>query len=674
MYPQLPAGPVSNGATDAVDVADVARTVRRQWRAVAAGVGLGLLGAAAVVLFVPEKFDGKASVLARAGGAGGGSIAGRMGTGVGDLLGSIGGMGLAGGMETELQMLKSRALTERVVDSLRLQVRVREPRIPPAELVSEYDFVPSFARRSLELNRNAAGRYEVTVGDSTVLITPGESGRLDIGTLTIARLAALPERIVLTVMDRQEAVDRASSKFTITKAGGEVAKVVFRGDDSATAAAAANALVKFYLDQRTTLDRDVNLRRVEYVSAQLDSTGRELARTERDLRDYQERSGILDPQVAGEFQLQSSVNLRRALTDVQVEEGAVRQLLAQADAGRIGSRELAAYPGFIRGSAVSPLAQQLSDLEIQRIRLLERRTERDPEVLAVDQTMKLLETNILNMARSYVGGVTRQREQLQARLDSVERSMATLPAAAERGGRLMRDVERLTKIYVALEAQLIEARLGSIGEGGDVRQVDVAFPPRQAAFPQPLLTFGIGGAGGLMLGLIAALLLGWFGRWLRDPAEIERAVGVSAMRFEANSPLLLGGAANSGSVLVVPLDARAHGAVGIVADRLARTARQRAIPASIVDLTSPAHAGNGNGTALEQIGQGSGVQIVQLPQLTSDVTMSALRDTRPVILVAPPGPVDRTLLAQAVDTLRRLQVPCAGVVISDSPGRVRSLL
>jgi hypothetical protein len=253
-----------------------------------------------------------------------------------------------------------------------------------------------------------------------------------------------------------------------------------------------------------------------------------------------------------------------------------------------------------------------------------------------------------------------------------------LPAAAERGGRLQRDVLRLSQIYTALEAQLVEARLAAIGEGGDLRQVDVAVPARHPAFPRPFLTMGLGTAGGLLTGLVAALFLGWFGRWLRDPVEIERAIGISAQRFESEGPLLVSAAPTTRSVLVVPLSAQADTAT--VAERLARTARQRSISAAVVDLASN-HAGNGSqpldparvGTLLDELEQANGTAIVQLPGLMSDVTMAALRDTRPVVLVAPPGPVDRMRLAQAVDTLRRMQVPCAGVVISDPP-RARALL
>ena len=143
------------------------------------------------------------------------------------------------------------------------------------------------------------------------------------------------------------------------------------------------------------------------------------------------------------------------------------------------------------------MASQLADLEGQRIRLLERRTERDPEVIALDQSMRAIEASILATVRSYASSITRQRVEIASRVDSVQRTLFALPAAAERGGRLERDVKRLTQIYTALQAQLVEARLASIGEGGDLRQLDFATPQREPAFPLPFLTMGIGTAGGV---------------------------------------------------------------------------------------------------------------------------------------------------------------------------------
>ena len=687
MQPQyLPSTNVSAAAaSDTVDVADVARTVRRQWRAVVICLVAGILVAGAVVLFAPRKFDGTASLLARPGNSGGSSIGGRI-TGLGELLGGLGGLGAGGSIETELQMLKSRALAGQVVDSLQLQFRVREPDgIAPLALVAASDLSGSFAPRSYTFVRSASGAYQVELPERVAELTPGMEGQLDVGAITLREGGgALPERFTVRAIDREDAVDRFSKSLTATKAGGEIAKIVYRGDDSVTAAAGANALVKYYLDRRKTTDRGVNERRVEFITAQLHATGAELAKTESDLRQFQQESRVLDAEIVGQVELEAMADMRLRFTELQVDEAAIRQLLAQADAGTISARELAAYPVFMRGSAVSPFAQQLSDLQGQRIRLLERRTELDPEVLALDSTSKILEANIIGMARSYANSITRQREQMQTRLESIQRSLLALPAAAERGGRLQRDVLRLTTIYTALEAQLVEARLAAIGEGGEVRQVDVAVPQREPAFPRPWLTMGIGTAGGLLTGMVLALFFGWFGRWFRDPIEIERYLGVSAQRIDANGPLLVSGTAGARSVLVVPLDAAARAGAGTVAQRLARTAQNRALQATVLDLGGSQIEGNGKlalesaqvGAAIDRMEQDGAVTVVQLPELSSDVTLAALRENRPVLLVAPPGPVDRARLASAVDTLRRMQIPIAGVVISDgpSPRALRALI
>lgn len=668
--PYLPRAANGNAASDTIDVADVIRSVRRQWRAVLGFFVVGLVTAVGVILFAPRRFDGKASVLARTGSQNTSSISGRI-TGLGELLGGLGNLALGGNIETELQVLKSRALAGEVVDSLQLQIQVRRPAgLPPLALFVSSALPGAFSPRTYEFVRQVDGSYRTEQGGQSYVLQPGIPARLDVGTVTL-RADDLPGTFEVKLWNREEAIDRFAKRLSASKAGGDIAKIVYRGDDSVTAPMAANVLVQAYIQRRRTVDRGVNTRRVEYVAAQLDSTASELARTEGALRAYQESSGIIDAEVTGEVEVRAAADLRRSLTELQVEEGAIRQLLASVASGGVTSRELAAYPAFLRGSSVSPLAQQLSDLEGQRIRLLERRTERDPEVVALDQTKRLLEGNILSMARSYAASITRQREQLQARVDSMHAALLSLPAAAERGGRLARDVKRLTQIYTALEAQLIEARLAAIGEGGEVRQVDVAASQRKPSFPKPWLTAGVGGAGGLLVGVIAALFLSWFGRWLRDPVEIERAVGVTAQRFEPNAPLLLAGAPETRSMLVIPLDGRAYGGTASVAERLARTARQRALHANVVNLAAGDRAALDSSqvsTALEQLEAKEGVTIVQLPELSSDITLAALRDTRPVILVAPPGPVDRTRLAHAVDTLRRLQIPCAGVVISDTPG------
>lgn len=675
MQPLLPGSKSSSTArpeptSDSVDVADIVWTLRRQWRAVLGFVAVGVLGAAAVTLFAPRRFEGEATLLARAEtSSGGGSILGRLGS-VGNLMSGGGLIGLPSPFESELQVLRSRSVAARVVDSLQLQFSVRSPGgVPPAALFAASDLPGRFKPRKYRFERATDGSYAVQHGDSTYVFRPGVPGRLDVGGITLQN-GPLPGSFTVKVYDREDAVTRLSDRLEANKAGGEVASIVYRGDDSLTAAQVPNLVVAYYLERRKTVDRGANQRRLEYVTGQYEATAAELAATERALRAYQESSGILDAQMVGSAWLEGAVALRESLTAVLVNEASIQAILDRARSGSISPRQIASYPAFLNGTAVSVLAGHLTELETERAKLLERRTEQDPEVLVLNQNIDSIESQIVGLGQAYAGSITEQRVGLTKQLDSLQKRLMQLPAAAERGGRLQRDVARLTTIFTALQAQLVEARLAAIGEGGEVRQIDSAVPPRKPAFPKPWLTMGIGTLGGLLAGMIAALFMGAFGRYLRDPREIERATGVATQRLDPSAPLLIAGAPTR-TVLLVPLGARAR--VGPVAQRLAQTAAVRALHASILDLSNR----NGNGVdpegqpsrMIEKLERDGDMLVVQLPGLASDITYAALRENRPVVLVAEPGPVDRGILGNALETLARLGVPCAGVVVSGDGGR-----
>jgi len=68
---------------------------------------------------------------------------------------------------------------------------------------------------------------------------------------------------------------------------------------------------------------------------------------------------------------------------------------------------------------------------------------------------------------------------------------------------------------------------------------------------------------------------------------------------------------------------------------------------------------------LARLEQEHGLVIARLSSLSADSTAAVLSESRPVLLVAPSRRINRRELVGALDTLRRLEVPCAGVVLSD---------
>jgi len=650
---------------DAIEISDIVLALRRGWRAVVSYTAIGIAGAIAVVLFAPKRYDGTATIILRT--TEPLSVLSRLGGNVGGAIGADAASALTGGrssLETEQQILESRSVAQDVIDSLALQVRVRSPQgVPSVAIVERVNLPRPFRRAKLRFARTSDGRIRLAGAGIDTVVSGGAAIPVLGGQIVFRAGASVPAEGRLDLLDREDGLERFGKRLSVGKAGGEVLRVTYRADDSLTAASVPNALVASYLVRRKTTDRGVNEHRVEFLTLQLDSTARELSSAERDLRRYQESSGVMSAEVMGRVQLERGAELRKQLTSVQVEEGAITQLVAQVDRGTISPRELAAYPSFLRSTGLSDLLSQLSTLEAERLKLLERRTDRDPEVQAIALSISTIQGQFLPMARTYATALTRQRQELESELDTLRTELGILPGAAESGNRLQRNVLRLSQIFAALQGQLVEARLAAIGEGGDVHQLDVAASPKKPAFPEPVATLTLGSVGGLLTGIVAALVLAVFGRWARDPAEIERTTGVATLRFDRRAPLIVAND-TSRAVLVIPLYASAD-ALG-VSKQLVETALSRASSATLLDLANgevPLTSLDVNAT-IERLSGEFGTVVVRLPSMDSETTLAALNSRRAVVFVVPTGRVEREHLTQAMQTLRRLDVPCAGIVVS----------
>jgi tyrosine-protein kinase Etk/Wzc len=356
--------------------------------------------------------------------------------------------------------------------------------------------------------------------------------------------------------------------------------------------------------------------------------------------------------------------LRQQLELIEVEAAALNQMIARAAAGSLTARQLAAFPTFLRSPAINDLLSQMATLETERLRFAERRTDRDPEVLAITRSIRNLEDQLTPLATAYSGALARQREEIITQLDTVRAALAALPGQTETSVQLQREAYRLSQTVIALQTQVVETRLAAISEGGDVRQIDVAQPPRKPVSPRRIPTLALGLAIGLLLGVFAALKAAFLGRWIRRPEDVERAVGLPGVLLEAGAPLLLGGLTEQHAVLVAPLGTDAITAEVTVTRQLATAAAERALTVTVADLAAEAP-----GTAGEIIRTVRDLEtshafvIVPLARLDDPGTAALLDGTRPVLFVACPGRLRRAELIGAVATLRRLGVPCAGVVL-----------
>lgn len=695
---------------DALDVREIARALRRGRRWVIGGLVGGVLAGVLATVLLRTQFEGTSLVLLRDSPEAGTSALGQLG-GLGGLMGSLP-LSLESGLETELEILTSRTVAGAVIDSLGLQARIRSPDgTGPAEVFSEARYDAEVPRKSIYTFERSGAAYRVEGRGVSGVAVPGTPYALPFGTVTL-RSAGLPPEFRVEFLAREDAITGLLKRLDAENTAGEVAELVYRADDRYNAAAVPNALVAHYLSRRRTTDRGVNQRRYEFLEAKADSLGTELALAEGALRRYQESSGVLDPELQGEAALERATVLRKELEAIEVEIRALQQLVQQSAAGELSPRQLAAYPTFLRNPAINDLLSRLLELETDRTQLGQRRTDADPEMVALQNSVDHLEGQLTSLSQSYISGLVRQRASLRSELEDHRAQLAVLPGQAEESFRLQREVKRLTETLIAVHAQLVHAHLAAIGEGGDVRQIDAAVPPRRPVFPKAWINLTVGLFGGLLIGVGGALSSAYLSPRVREPRDAELVTGLPAIALGPRTPLLLGGLDDLRTVLVLPVGNRAHPTTA--ARRIAGAAAARGRSVVLADLatasgpaaTEPVHASAatalvaaGNGAALqpveladgsdyaeyrlpfvgvsavgpvrevvEELEQRFSLVVVVLSGLDDPMTEALLTERRQVVLVGHPGSLLREELRQVVESFTHAGIRTAGVVLQNGDG------
>lgn len=463
-----------------LDFALASRILRRRFRWVAGAAIAGLLVGLGVLALAPSRFAGRTLLLIRTAPDPTSLIASRAAGPLASLLpGAVGGSDEE--LATELALLSSRSVLGTVVDSLRLQVVPRRDHLASTTVVD-----------SLRL----PGRFRPVV-------TTLEPGPNEVAGGTVWARAAAKVRIV----DREDAIDAVLERLSVSRAGGDAVELRYSARDSLTAASVPNLASEVYIVRRRTVDRGLNQRRLEFLAAKDDSVRLELQRTAGALAGAQERAQVgADPQDAGRAFGDRLGILEQRISELRAGERALDSLLQGARDGSVDARAIAGFPDLLRSPAVNDIVSQVARLDMERTVALSRAAPGAPQVQALARARDSMVAQLLPIASTYRSSLTRQRVSLERDRDELRSQIARLPRRGIGVVQERAEMERLAQLNMGMGAQVLEARLAALLEGGDVRLVDPAVPPRRVSFPRPLPTVAAGMLGGLLLGLLLAFL------------------------------------------------------------------------------------------------------------------------------------------------------------------------
>ncbi|MCA8404501.1 polysaccharide biosynthesis tyrosine autokinase [Burkholderia cenocepacia] len=417
--------------------------------------------------------------------------------------GLVGGLGALFDVKStddgEMEILRSRLVTEPVVDVQRLYIDARPRRVPligaaiarfnrglstPGLFgiggfvwgnehidVTAFDVPPDFHERPFIVTSLGDGRYRLS-GNDLERDVEGEIGApLRVKTsagdvmLQVAGIdAAAGAQFVVKAESKQVVLAELQKRLAIANRGKDQSGVIgvsYESHDPVRAAAVLNGIADNYVQQNANRKAATAEKSLAFLSDQVPTVERQLRTAEDRLNAYQARHEIVD------------------LTEQ------AKAMLTQS----------------------TTVQTSLFELEQKRLALASTLTPAHPELTAVDRQIAA--------ARAQIGMVN----------DAIRR----LPDAQRNIVRLRRDVTVQTEIYVGLLNSIQQLRVATASKIGNVRVIDRAIVPDEPVRPKPVLVTVIAALVGLVLGTCGVIGRAVLFGGITDPAEIERDTGLNVM-------------------------------------------------------------------------------------------------------------------------------------------------
>lgn len=443
---------------------------------------------------------------------------------------------LAGGstgseLATEMEVLRSRALAETVVDSLKLQLRVTAPaRARRNELLSVLHIRTVDSAMHFVLVRKGAGF--ILNGGGSRIISPNERITLGPATIVLRPRALQLEQLEVALSPFQATVGAFAGQLTVSRPARDANVVVvqFQGPDPEVVRDVPNILAQNFILGRSSVKNTESRSTIKFLRQQLDTLSRQLAEAENSLQAFREGAHVVSLPEEATSQVQRLATLQAERASIDAERSALNSLLREVTVAAAKARpedpspfrRLLAFPTLLRNPAVSQLLAALDVVEAERTTLLIRRTAKDPDVITLTARVQQMEEQIRSLATTYLQGLTNQVASLDAEQSRFTTLLARVPAKEVAFARLVRQPKVLEGVYTMLQQRLKEAEIVQAVEDPSVRVVDAALTPERPIKPNKRLILMMGGMLGLMTGVGASLARESLDRKIRSREDVLR--------------------------------------------------------------------------------------------------------------------------------------------------------
>lgn len=412
--------------------------------------------------------------------------------------------------QTQYDLLKSRSLTRKTIETLKLT----DTSLPASK------------------NRSPLGMINGALGWVTGLFDFSEK------TVPSSTTATDVDGAPMSVKESR-VVDAVLGSITVAPVrGSRVVNLVVESPDPALATQIVNAHARGFIEQNTEFKFLSAKEATDWLGDRLAEQKKQVEDSEAALQRYREQHNVIPTEDTDNIVVQKLTQLSSALTAAKTNRLSKEAVYTQLKAVQNDQNALDNFPDVLRSEGIQQKRDQLTLLRRQEQDMAQVRQlgNNHPELVKVRKDIagieRQLQTEIANVARlvksEYDSALAQERNLMDA-LDAQKRETLSMSREAIQFGVLKREADSTRQIYQNLLARAKETGVSNQLRTSNVRVVDFAEVPRSPVRPNRRNNIAIGLLGGLTLGIVLAFFFEYLDNRIKTPDEITAYLGLPAL-------------------------------------------------------------------------------------------------------------------------------------------------
>lgn len=491
-----------------------------------------------------------------------------------DEIGKIIAMQTLDEVETEIEIVKSRSVLEKVAEELLLFVNISEVNLPSGEFfesdksyLSYQEFLstspaiqqkfPVITQASIS-SKNEEMEYNILVSDNKLMTVLAENEVLltktfdEKGNISVNfpeggfhihwEEPASGSDLKITFKNLEKVLEKLYHSISTKRIGKtNLFQIKVESGSAAGAQIIARTLIEKFREVRLEQKQQTIRYSFNFVDEQLKDTELRLQFAEDTLSKFKSRYQItsIDKNSEEIINFLSKLEGEKVDADLQIaeyENRLVQMKEQHQQRGYFDQTYLTPYSSDESYSPFSALLRELSDLELKKLELLQRRKETHPDVITlnnqIEQVKDKLSTYNQNTIVAYeilLKSLKEKRNNIQKLISSYMAQMGKLPQTETQLTELIRHRNALEKKFSLLLDKREEMRMAELSKLQDIVVIDDAQQPLKPVSPRKKLNLALGLFGGILFGLMLIFAREYFSEKVTDVEFIDKELGLTLL-------------------------------------------------------------------------------------------------------------------------------------------------